>query len=53
VRKGHWAACHLIDNFKSAPITPPVLDVRRDVVPKAVEGGDKQILVTAKEEYRA
>ncbi len=53
VRKGHWAACHLIDNFKSAPITPPVLDVRRDVIPKAVEGGDKEILVTAKEEYRA
>src|SRR6185369_11767282 len=53
VKPGHWAACHLIDNFKSAPITAPVLAHRRQVVPKAVEGGDKEILVTAKEEYRS
>jgi oligopeptide/dipeptide ABC transporter ATP-binding protein len=52
VKKDHWAACHLIDNFKSAPITAPVLAHRRHVVAKAVEGGDKEILVTAKEEYR-
>src|SRR5688572_29194267 len=53
VKKDHWAACHLIENFKSSPITPPVLDNRREVQAKAVEGGDKEILVTAKEEYRA
>ncbi|HEV8606116.1 MAG TPA: ABC transporter ATP-binding protein [Tepidisphaeraceae bacterium] len=52
VKKGHWAACHLIDDFKAAPITPPVLQHRREVVPRTVEGGDKGILVTAKEEFR-
>jgi oligopeptide/dipeptide ABC transporter ATP-binding protein len=53
VKPGHWAACHLIDGFKSAPITAPVLRSRREVVPRVVEGGDKEILVTAKEEYRS
>jgi len=52
VKKDHWAACHLIDNFKSAPITAPILASRRQVIPQAIEGGDKEILVTAKEEYR-
>ena len=35
VKKDHWAACHLIDSFKSAPITAPVLRNRRQVVPRA------------------
>ena len=48
----HWAACHFVENYQKAPVTKPLLEHRREVVPEAVEGGDKEILVAAKEEYR-
>jgi hypothetical protein len=49
----HWAACHFVENYQKAPVTKPLLEHRREVVPEAVVGGDKGILVTAKEEYRS
>ena len=48
----HWAACHFVENYQKAPVTKPLIEHRREVVPEAVEGGDKEILVAAKEEYR-
>jgi oligopeptide/dipeptide ABC transporter ATP-binding protein len=36
ITPGHWARCHLIENFPSAPITRPTLANRRQVVPKTV-----------------
>ena len=51
VETRHWAACHLIEGFDKAPRTQPVLEDRREVVPEAVVGGDKEILATAKEEF--
>jgi hypothetical protein len=51
VERRHWAACHLIEGFDQAPRTQPVLEDRREVVPEAVVGGDKEILATAKEEF--
>jgi oligopeptide/dipeptide ABC transporter ATP-binding protein len=35
VAPGHWAACHLIDSFASAPLTTPSLEHRRTVVAEA------------------
>jgi peptide/nickel transport system ATP-binding protein/oligopeptide transport system ATP-binding protein len=29
VRNGQWAACHLIENFAAAPLTPPISNHRR------------------------
>jgi oligopeptide/dipeptide ABC transporter ATP-binding protein len=48
----HWSACHFVDNYQQAPVTKPLLAHKRQVIPEAVEGGDHEILVTAKEEYR-
>jgi oligopeptide/dipeptide ABC transporter ATP-binding protein len=53
VKKEHWAACHLIDNFPISPITEPLLEHKREVAPQAVVGGDKDVLAVAKEEYRS
>ena len=53
VSKTHWGACHFVENYQQAPITKPTPAHLRDVIPVAVEGGDKSILATAKEEYRA
>jgi oligopeptide/dipeptide ABC transporter ATP-binding protein len=33
----HWGACHFIENFDRSPITLPVLDHRREVVPQTSE----------------
>jgi len=52
VRKDHWAACHLIDTYPKSPMTRPVLRHRREVVPLAVEGGDRDLLAAAKEEFQ-
>jgi oligopeptide/dipeptide ABC transporter ATP-binding protein len=36
VSPGHWAACHLVENFKDAPVTRPNLENKREVVPQAI-----------------
>ena len=36
ITPGHWARCHLIENFPNAPITRPTLANKREVVAKAV-----------------
>jgi oligopeptide/dipeptide ABC transporter ATP-binding protein len=36
VRPKHWASCHLVDNFPSAPITTPTLANKREVIPETV-----------------
>jgi oligopeptide/dipeptide ABC transporter ATP-binding protein len=36
ITPGHWARCHLIENFPNSPITRPTLPNRRQVVPKTV-----------------
>ena len=38
VKPGHWAACHVIENFDAAPVTVSQLNHRREVVPALVEG---------------
>jgi peptide/nickel transport system ATP-binding protein/oligopeptide transport system ATP-binding protein len=38
VQPGHWAACHVIENFDRSPITIAHLDHRREIVPIAIEG---------------
>jgi oligopeptide/dipeptide ABC transporter ATP-binding protein len=40
VQPGHWAACHLVENFERSPLTTPRLDHRREVVPGVIDGGD-------------
>ncbi|MGE5607634.1 MAG: ABC transporter ATP-binding protein [Bacillota bacterium] len=37
VKGSHWAACHHVEGFASAPVTLPVLDHRREVAPLVVE----------------
>jgi oligopeptide/dipeptide ABC transporter ATP-binding protein len=36
VAPGHWAACHLADDFPAAPVTRPTLAHRREVTAQAV-----------------
>jgi hypothetical protein len=36
VSPGHWASCHLIENFPQSPITKPTLAHRREVTAQAV-----------------
>jgi oligopeptide/dipeptide ABC transporter ATP-binding protein len=48
----HWAACHYVDNFAAAPVTPPTLHHRRQVVPLTIEGGNEDILALTREENR-
>ena len=36
VSKNHWAACHLVDDFASSPITRPDLASRRQVLAETV-----------------
>jgi oligopeptide/dipeptide ABC transporter ATP-binding protein len=36
VSPGHWAACHLVEDFDAAPVTRPNLENKREVVPRAV-----------------
>jgi oligopeptide/dipeptide ABC transporter ATP-binding protein len=31
VEPAHWASCHLIDGFKTAPISLPILNFRREI----------------------
>jgi hypothetical protein len=38
VMPGHWAACHVTENYDSAPVSIPQSDHRREVVPTVVEG---------------
>jgi hypothetical protein len=38
VKAKQWAACHHIEGFETAPITPPVLEHRREVVPESMVG---------------
>jgi hypothetical protein len=52
VRNQHWGSCHLVEGFAKSPITIPVLDHRREVVPATAIGEDKELLVTAKEEFK-
>ena len=41
VSPGHWASCHFAENYAKAPVTRPILNHRREVVPEleAVDGG--------------
>ena len=38
VKTGHWAACHVTENFEKALATTPQLDHRREVTPAVVNG---------------
>jgi oligopeptide/dipeptide ABC transporter ATP-binding protein len=33
----HWAACHQIPNYESAPLTVPTINGKRKVVPRVIE----------------
>jgi len=52
VRPGHWASCHLVENFANCPLTRPSLHHRRRVIPVAVEQPDTQVLPAIKEDFR-
>jgi hypothetical protein len=35
----HWAACHQLPGYDQSPVTEPVLQHQREVVPKVVDAG--------------
>ena len=37
VQTNHWAACHFVENYVSAPATPPRLDHHRQVIPDVLD----------------